>query len=83
MGRRYHLSKKIAEEQAGIILQKIIGFPDVKKAQFDDEMAYLDIETTGREYSDVMSLAVNLFSRLGNGCELSFSRFLNETAGNQ
>lgn len=77
MGRRYHLSKKIAEEQAGIILGKIIGFPDVKQAQFDADMAYLDIETTGREYSDVMSFAVNLCRRLGNGCELSFSRFLN------
>ena len=76
MGRSYHLSKKIAENQADEILREIKKLPDIKQAGFSSGMDYLVIETNGHDYADVMSRAVNIFRRAGNGCELSFARFV-------
>lgn len=76
MGRRYQLSKKIAENQAAKILREIERLPNIKQAQLDTTAKYLDIETSNRDYSDVMSYAVNIFRKFGDDCTLSFSRFL-------
>ncbi|MBE7727353.1 MAG: hypothetical protein E7244_24090 [Enterocloster citroniae] len=76
MGRSYHLSKKIAENQAAEILREINGFSDIKQAAFSSGMDYLEIEANGQDYSEVMSRAVNIFSKKANGCELSFARFV-------
>ena len=48
MGRSYHLSKKIAENQAAEILREINGFSDIKQAAFTSGMDYLEIEAKGR-----------------------------------
>ena len=74
MGRSYHLSKKIAENQAAEILREINGFSDIKQAAFSSGMDYL--EAKDQDYSEVMSRAVNIFSKKANGCELSFARFV-------
>ena len=58
MGRSYHLSKKIAENQAAEILREINGFSDIKQAAFSSGMDYLEIEAKGQDYSEVMSRAV-------------------------
>ena len=76
MGRSYHLSKKIAENQAMEILMEINGFSDIKQAAFRSGMDYLEIEAKGQDYSEIMSRAVNLFSKKADGCELSFARFV-------
>ena len=55
MGRSYHLSKKIAENQAAEILREINGFSDIKQAAFSSGMDYLEIEAKGQDYSEVMS----------------------------
>lgn len=76
MGRRYLLSKKIAGSQADQILREINELPDVKWVRFSPDMDYLELETKDQEYSFVMSFAVNLCGKAGDGCELSFARFL-------
>ena len=76
MGRSYHLSKKIAENQAMEILMEINGFSDIKQAAFSSGMDYLEIGAKGHDYSEIMSRAVNLFSKKADGCELSFARFV-------
>ena len=76
MGRGYHLSKKLADNQAREILREISELPDIKQAHFSTGLDYLEIETGNQDYSDVMSRAVNIFRRAGGGCELSFARFL-------
>ena len=48
MGRSYHLSKKIAENQAAEILREINGFSDIKQAAFSSGMDYLEIEAKGQ-----------------------------------
>ena len=55
MGRSYHLSKKIAENQAAEILREINGFSDIKQAAFSSGMDYLEIEAKDQDYSEVMS----------------------------
>lgn len=76
MGRRYLLSKKIAEGRADQILREMNELPDVKWVRFSPDMDYLDLETMDQEYSFVMSFAVNLCGKTEEGCELSFARFL-------
>ncbi|MCC8024147.1 MAG: hypothetical protein LIP16_02410 [Clostridium sp.] len=76
MGRRYQFSKNIAENQAAEILREIRELPNIKQAQLNTAANYLDIETSNRDYVDVMSYAVNLFSKAAEGCTLSFSQFL-------
>lgn len=76
MGRCYHLSKRLAKNQADEILREIRKLPDIRLAGFSSEMDYLMVETNGQDYADAMSRAVNIFRRTGNGCELSFARFV-------
>lgn len=76
MGRSYHLSKKLADNQADKILREINELPGIKQAVFSTGMDYLEVETMDQDYSDVMSRAVNILHRTGAGCELSFARFV-------
>lgn len=55
---------------------EINGFSDIKQAAFSSGMDYLEIEAKGHDYSEIMSRAVNLFSKKADGCELSFARFV-------
>ena len=44
-------------------------------SSFTDENEKLLIQTGEDKYPDVMGKAVNIFSRVGEGCELSFCGF--------
>ena len=75
MGRYYRLSKKISEDMATEILREVKEIEDVERAEFTDENEKLLIQTGEDKYPDVMGKAVNIFSRVGEGCELSFFGF--------
>ncbi|HJA64863.1 MAG TPA: hypothetical protein H9955_00960 [Candidatus Mediterraneibacter cottocaccae] len=78
MGRYYRLSKKITEEMAEKILQEVRGIEDVEKAEFLEENTKILVTTEKEKYPDVMTRIVNIFSRIGKGCELSFAGFEHE-----
>lgn len=74
-GRYYRLSKKITEEMASEILTETLGNEDVQKAEFLEENAKILVVTEKDKYPEVMTRIVNIFSRIGKGCELSFAGF--------
>lgn len=76
MGRSYLLSKQLKTSQADEILKEITSIPDIKKARFSADLTCLDIETNNQDYYNVMSCIVNVFSRNGDGCSLSFYHFI-------
>ena len=73
MGRYYRLSKKITEEMAEKILEEIRGIEDVEKSEFVEDNTKILVKTDKEKYPDVMTTIVNIFSRVGQGCELSFA----------
>ncbi len=75
MGRYYRLSKKITEEMAERILEEIRGIEDVEKSEFVEDNTKILVKTDKEKYPDVMTRIVNIFSRVGKGCELSFAGF--------
>ena len=75
MGRYYRLSKKITEEQAEEILKETLEIDDVEKAEFVEDNSKILVTTEKEKYPDVMTRIVNIFSRVGKGCELSFAGF--------
>lgn len=76
MGRSYHLSKKLQAGKADEILSEINSIPEIKQACFSPDLDYLDVETKDQEYFHAMSCIVNIFHKTGDGCSLSFSRFV-------
>ena len=74
MGRCYHLSKAVSENQANEILKELTERGDVKNASISDDGRHLHVDTIDGEFSVVMYSAVNICSRIAN-CELSFERF--------
>lgn len=74
MGRCYHLSKAISEDQAKEILKELCERGDVKSASITEDGRYLHVDTIDGEFSVVMYSAVNICSRIAN-CELSFVSF--------
>ncbi len=75
MGRYYRLSKKITEEMAEEILKETLEIDDVEKAEFVEDNSKILVTTEKEKYPDVMTRIVNIFSRVGKGCELSFAGF--------
>lgn len=75
MGRYYRLSKKITEEMAEEIIKETLGIADVEKAEFVEDNSKILVTTEKEKYPDVMTRIVNIFSRVGKGCELSFAGF--------
>lgn len=75
MGRYYRLSKKITEEMASEILTETLGIEDVQKAEFLEENTKILVVTEKDKYPEVMTRIVNILSRIGKGCELSFAGF--------
>lgn len=73
MGRFYQLSKKISEQEASEIMREILELPDIQKAEIVD--GKVRVETKDNAFVDVMSIVVNIFSRVAGGCELSFVGF--------
>ncbi len=76
MGRKYRLSKAVTEQQASEILREIEELPDVKTVEMTEDGHALAVETKDDVFGDVMSATVNICSRVGDGCELSFNGFI-------
>lgn len=75
MGRYYKLSKKITEDMAAEILKETLAIEEVEKAEFQEENSKIMVLTEKDNYPDVMTRIVNICSRIGKGCELSFAGF--------
>ena len=69
MGRYYRLSKKLTVQRE---MREIADVEDVS-IKADERMLF--VVTKDGQFSDVMSRAVNICSRVANGAELSFARF--------
>lgn len=74
MGRCYHLSKAVTEDQASEIIRELTERGDVKHAEISCDGRYLHVDTIDGEFSVVMYSAVNICSRIANS-ELSFMKF--------
>ncbi len=75
MGRYYRLAKTITEQMASEILQEILEMEQVEKAEFLEENSKILVKTKEEDYPAVMTKIVNIFRRVGNGCDLSFAGF--------
>ena len=75
MGRYYRLEKTITEQMASEILQEIQEMEQVEKAEFLEDNSKILVKTKKEDYPAVMTKIVNIFRRVGNGCDLSFAGF--------
>ena len=75
MGRYYRLAKTITEQMASEILQEIQEMEQVEKAEFLEVNSKILVKTKEEDYPAVMTKIVNIFRRVGNGCDLSFAGF--------
>lgn len=75
MGRYYRLSKKITDDMATAILNEINELENVQVAKMTEGNKYLFVDTKDQQYPEVMTRALNICSRLGGKCELSFAGF--------
>lgn len=75
MGRYYHLSKKITEEESNKILSEMKDLDDVDQVEMTQDHAYLKVITKDNDFVVAMREAVNICSRISKGLELSFSKF--------
>ena len=75
MGRYYRLSKSITEEMAAEILREAREVENVQEAEFLEDHPKIPVVTEKENYPEVMTRLVNIFSRVGRGCEISFAGF--------
>ena len=75
MGRYYRLSKPITEEMAAEIVREAREVENVRKAEFLEDCSKILVVTEKENYPEVMTKLVNIFSRVGHGCEISFAGF--------
>ena len=75
MGRYYRLAKTITEQMASESLQEIQEMEQVEKAEFLEDNSKILVKTKEEDYPAVMTKIVNIFRRVGNGCDLSFAGF--------
>lgn len=75
MGRYYRLSKPITEEMAAEIVREAREVENVRKAEFLEDCSKILVMTEKENYPEVMTKLVNIFSRVGRGCEISFAGF--------
>ena len=75
MGRYYRLSKSITEEMAAEILREARDVENVQEAEFLEDHSKILVVTEKENYPEVMTRLVNIFSRVGRGCEISFAGF--------
>ena len=75
MARYYRFSKPVSDEESAEILKEMRDLEDIKMAEITEDRAYLEVETLDDIYSGVMSAAVNICSRIANGCEIYFAKF--------
>lgn len=60
---------------ASEILQEIQEMEQVEKAEFLEDNSKILVKTKEEDYPAVMTKIVNIFRRVGNGCDLSFAGF--------
>jgi len=75
MGRCYHLSKKITDAEAEIIIKEIKGLDDVEKVEITKERTFINISAKEDQYTVVMGKVVNICSRIAGDLRLSFAKF--------
>lgn len=75
MGRYYRLSKSITEEMAAEILREAREVENVQEAELLEDYSKILVVTEEENYPEVMTKLVNIFSRVGRGCEISFAGF--------
>ena len=75
MGRYYRLSKSITEEMAAEIIREAREVENVREAEFLEDCSKILVMTEKENYPEVMTKLVNIFSRVGRGCEISFAGF--------
>lgn len=78
MGRYYKLTKAITKDMATEILCEMRENKDVINVEFLDDNTKILVETEKEKYPEVMYTAVNIFSRIGDKCELTFGGFQQE-----
>ena len=78
MGRYYRLSKSITEEMAAEILREAREVENVREEEFLEDCSKILVATEEENYPEVMSRLVNIFSRVGRGCEISFAGFADQ-----
>lgn len=76
MGRYYRLSKSITEEMAAEIIREAREVENVREAEFLEDCSKILVMTEKENYPEVMTKLVNIFSRVGRGCEISFAGFV-------
>ena len=75
MGRYYRLSQSITVEMASEILREAKEVENVQEAEFLEDRSKILVVTEKENYPEVMTKLVNIFSRVGHGCEISFAGF--------
>lgn len=78
MGRYYKLTKAITKDMATEILCEMRENKDVINVEFLDDNTKILVETEKEKYPEVMYTAVDIFSRIGDKCELTFGGFQQE-----
>ena len=71
MGRYYRLSKTLSEVEASEIRE----IEEVDEAEYSEGYSKILVLTEKEKYPEVMTRIVNIVSRVGKGCELSFAGF--------
>ncbi len=75
MGRYYRLSKTLSEAEASEILREVREIEEVDEAEYSEGYSKILVLTEKEKYPEVMTRIVNIVSRVGKGCELSFAGF--------
>ena len=75
MGRYYRLSKSITEEMAAEIIREAREVENVREAEFLEDCSKILVMPEKENHPEVMTKLVNIFSRVGRGCEISFAGF--------
>ena len=60
---------------AAEIVREAREVENVRKAEFLEDCSKILVVTEKENYPEVMTKLVNIFSRVGHGCEISFAGF--------
>ena len=74
MGRYYRLSKALSEAEASEIMREVREI-EVDAAEYSAGYTRILVFTKQEKSPEVRTRIVNLISRVGQGCELSFAGF--------
>ena len=75
MGRYYRLSKTLSEAEVSEILREVLEIEEVDEAEYSEGYSKILVLTEKEKYPEVMTRIINIVSRVGKGCELSFAGF--------